>query len=83
MRTGPLLVGFVMLIMAVIVYNRIQLSFTDCQSFLEQLGSFFSSDFSPHCLLSQEIRLGSLGVGIIGVIVLIYGFVAHFRRSVK
>jgi len=49
---------------------------SDCQSFVGQLGRFFSSDIAGRCQMVALMQMGSMIIGVIGLGILIYGAVA-------
>lgn len=76
MKTGTLVTGIVLMIIAAIGFFSMQQTISDCGSFTGQLGRFFSSDISQQCQMAQIIQLGSVIFGIIGLGLVIGGAVA-------
>ena len=81
MKTGTLVGGIILLIIGIAVYSYLQTTVSDCQSFLGQLGRFFSSDIAQRCQTVALIQIGSIFMGVIGLGIMIYGAVAKNDSS--
>ena len=76
MKTGTLVAGIILMVIAGIGFFSMQQAISDCGSFAGQLGRFFSSDISQQCQMAQMIQLGSVVFGVIGLGLTIGGAVA-------
>ena len=60
-------------------YLYVQTSLADCESFVGQLGRFFSSGIDQRCQLANYIQLGGAFIFIIGLGLTIGGAAARGR----